>query len=166
MLNWFGKTIPTDLITNENTSLATNMIYGLFIGFPGALLTYVGMLNRIPDDLIDYGRLEGITFLGEFKYLAWPTIYPMWYLTNLGIFISGLSYMGPGFELFGADAYSHGLATFSYHIYVLTRYGENGIEEANYCFSAASGMIMAFVGIIGVVIGRKILSRGDKEVIF
>lgn len=162
----FGLTVPWDLISNEKTALATSMVYTAFVGFPGALLTYVGIFNRIPSDLIEYGQLEGLTFWGEFKYLGWPTIYPMWYLSNLTILTAGLTYMGPGFELFSGDAYSHGLATFGYHVYIITRFGENGMEQANYCFSAASSLIIGVVSIISAVAGRKLLSMGDKEVVF
>ena len=162
----FGLNVPWDLISNEKTSLVTNMIFGAFIGFPGSLLTYVGIFNRIPDDLIEYGQLEGLTFWGEFKCLGWPTIYPMWYLGNLTILTAGLNYVGPGFELFGGDAYSHGLATFGYHVYIITRFGENGIEQANFCFSAANNLILGVASIISAILGRKLLAKGDKEVIF
>lgn len=165
---WFGvENFPKLLSVNSKYALVTTLFWNFFIGFPGSLLMYVGMFRRIPEELYDYGRLEGLSLSGEFRVLGWPTLYPLWYLSNLGILTIGFSAMGPGYGLYGNYAYEYGVATWAYHLFIITRFGAPGDNPANnYCFSAASAIIQAAITLCGVLIMRKVLERGDKEIQF
>jgi ABC-type sugar transport system permease subunit len=66
------------------------MIFDIFVGIGGNLMIWLGSMSRIPKELIEVGKLEGIGPFTEFRKvvlpLIWPTFVTMITLQVIGIF--------------------------------------------------------------------------------
>ncbi len=73
-----GK-LGVDPIPNffKNSDYATNTIlfYSIWMGFGGQMLLFGGALARIPLELLESARLDGITTFKEFIYLIFPLVW-------------------------------------------------------------------------------------------
>ena len=85
------------------------IFYGLWTGFGAALILYAGAMHRVPQSVIEYGQLEGISFFKEFTRVILPMIFPT-ITTFLVVGIAGI------FTNYGA--------------YILRRRRENGYVDA------------------------------------
>ncbi len=133
------------------------MIFDILIGVGGNLVIWLGCMSRIPYDLIEYGKLEGIGPLKEFKTvilpLIWPTFTTMLILQIMGIF--GAS----GSVQILTDG-QHGTYTLAYWMYRIVKEG----TTEQYNLVAALGLIFTVLSIPLVIVGRKLLDRWGEEV--
>lgn len=168
MLDWFGKEIPL-LFTSEKTALFTSMFMQLYFSFAGSLLFYTGQFGKVPVELWEYGKLEGLSFLQEFFYIGFPAIFSVWSLAHLGILTSGLMTTGPGYSLYGTNGYKYGVVTFSYHILCTIlggRSGSGGSAMYAYPYTAAVNLVNGLLQFVCAFIMVKIFNRLDPEAEF
>lgn len=133
------------------------MIFDIFIGVGGHLVIWLGGMSRIPYDLIEYGKLEGIKPIREFVSvilpLIWPTFVTMVSLQIINIF--GAS----GSVLLLTDG-QHGTYTLAFWMYKMVK--DNLTHEFNHV--AALGLIFTVITIPIVVICRWFMNRFGEEV--
>ena len=133
------------------------LIFDVFMGVGGNLLLWLGGMNRIPDSLIEYGRLEGIGPFREFATiilpLMWPTVVTMVTLQVIGIFGSSGSVLTLTNGNFGTN-------TIAFWMYKMVQ--ENLVGEFNHV--AALGMVLTLATIPLVVVGRKFMNRYGEAV--
>lgn len=133
------------------------MIYDLLVGVGGNLVMWLGGMSRIPYDLIEYGKLEGIGPFREFATvvlpLIWPTFITMVTLQIIGIFGSS------GSVLMLTDG-QYGTYTLSFWMYKMVQAG----LTSEYNRVAALGLIFTIVTIPLVVFGRKFMNKFGEEV--
>lgn len=133
------------------------LIHDIFIGVGSNLIIWLGGMNRIPSDLIEYGKLEGIGPFREFTTvvlpLVWPTFVTMVTLQIIGIFGS------TGSVLLLTDG-QYGTYTLAFWMYKMVQ--ENLVGEFNHV--AALGMIFTLLTIPIVILGRKFMNRFGEEV--
>lgn len=168
MMNWFEVKIPL-LFTSEKTALATALFMQLYFSFAGSLLFYTGQFGKVPAELWEYGKLEGLTFLQEFIYIGFPAIFSVWSLSHLGILTSGLTTTGPGYALYGTGGYKYGVVTFAYHILCTIlggRTGSGGAPQYAYPYTAAVNLVNGLIQFAGAFIMVKIFNRLDPEAEF
>ena len=63
------------LLLRSEKSFWIIVLYGFFIGFGGNLVLYLGAMSSISYDLIEYGHLEGVNSLQQFRYIIFPGIW-------------------------------------------------------------------------------------------
>ena len=117
---------------------------GPIIGISGAtILLLTGALNRIPKDLFDYAKLDGVGFFREFYYIAlpltWSTVGIMWIMG----FATGWNVYNDVMLLTGGNHNTQnlGFALMSTTLSAVT--GDNG--DANFNYPAAIGMLMTLI---------------------
>ena len=64
------------IIFMVNNGLLYIILYDVLIGVGGNLVIWLGGMSRIPYDLIEYGKLEGIKPIREFVSVVLPLIWP------------------------------------------------------------------------------------------
>lgn len=147
--------IPTPLIVEE--AMGMMIFYMLWSSLGGGLIVWFGAMGRIPEDLIEYGRLEGIGAVGEFFKvivpLIWPTFVTIITLNCVGFFGSD----GPVF-LFTQGKY--GTTTIGYWLFEIVYNG----DVSNYGFAMSVGWVLTFATVPLVVIGRWVTRRFGQEV--
>lgn len=145
------------IIFMVNNGLLYIIIYDVLVGVGGNLVIWLGGMSRIPYDLIEYGKLEGIKPIREFVSvvlpLIWPTFVTMVSLQVIGIF--GAS----GSVLILTDG-QHNTYTLAFWMYKMVQSSLTG----EYHHVAALGLIFTVLTIPLVVICRKIMNRFGEEV--
>lgn len=133
------------------------MTYDILVGVGGSLILWLGGMNRIPYDLIEYGKLEGIGPFQEFTKVVLPLIWPT-FVTMVTLQIIGL--FGSSGSVLVLTNGEFGTYTLAFWMYKMVQ--ENLVNEYNHV--AALGMIFTILTIPIVIICRKIMNRYGEEV--
>lgn len=151
----FGLTLPTEgLLYNRATATNTIIFYVVWIGACGNILFYSAMA-RVPQELIEYGQLEGITMMKELTHVILPLIWPT-ISTTLILDCTGILGQGGPILLFNNSAY--GTTTLSYWFYMqVYGGGVNGI--GSYGVMSATGLFFTVIS-VPIILGlRKLLDK-------
>lgn len=149
--------IEEPIIIRATHGILYVMIYDVLVGVGGHLIMWLGGMNRIPYDLIEYGKLEGVGPFREFWSvilpLIWPTFVTMITLQLISIFSASGSILvltDGGFDT----------STLAFWMYKMVQ--ANVVGEFNHV--AALGMAFTIITIPLVVLGRKFINRYGEEV--
>ena len=133
------------------------MIFDVFVGIGGNLMIWLGSMARIPNELIEVGKLEGIGPFTEFRKvvlpLIWPTFVTMITLQVIGIF-------GATGSVLALTGGANGTNTIAFWMYNMVLQG----LTSEYGNVAAVGLIFTVITIPLVVIGRWLMNRFGEEV--
>ncbi len=64
------------LLDDPNTQFVTVLIYTLWVGFAGNLILYSGAMGRIPTEVVESAKLDGVGIFGELWHITIPLIFP------------------------------------------------------------------------------------------
>lgn len=138
------------LLQDSRYALTTLIVYGIWSGFGIQLILYTAAFKRIPKEVIESGRLDGLGFWTEIFYiiipLVWPFLSTMLLLSFVGIFSAD-----GGVLLFTKGAYD--TYTISYWIFAKTTGG------ANVNVVAALGMLLTLISLPITLIFRWLANR-------
>lgn len=124
---------------DSDYALKSILVYGLWSGFGSSMIFYTAAMVRIPESIIEYGRLDGIGFLKEVVHIVIPLVWPTLSVFILMGFVDIFSASGP-ILLFTSGEYN--TYTLSFWIYAKTV----GISGANQNYAAAVGLFFTLVG--------------------
>ncbi|MBQ7164687.1 MAG: sugar ABC transporter permease [Clostridia bacterium] len=132
------------------------LFYGLWSGIGYDIVLVTGAITRIPEDIVEAGRIDGLTSIKEFFYITIPmigsTIGTLLMLGTTVIF----SYFLPVRLILGGDnANSVGAGTIA--LYIVTNVRDAGTVQMP--LGAAFGIICAIIGTPIVFICRKLIDR-------
>lgn len=134
-------------LQDSGYALKTIIFYNIWMSSGMSLILYTAAFNRIPQSILEAGRLDGLGFWKEIKYilipLSWPFLSTMLLLSFCGIFGAG----GP-ILLFTKGAY--GTFTLSYWIFDKT------IEAAGLNLAATLGLVLSVMSVPIILIFRKL----------
>lgn len=133
------------------------IIFDVFVGIGANLVIWLGGMSRIPYDLIEYGKLEGVKPIREFVSVILPLIWPT-FVTMVSLQIINL-FGSTGSVLLLTDG-QHGTYTLAFWMYKMVQESLTG----EYNHVAALGLIFTVITIPLVVICRKIMNRFGEEV--
>ena len=155
-----------NLLTDVDTSFGTQIFYGLWCSFGSQLILYSGAMSRIPDSIVESGKLEGISALKEFWFITIPMVWQtitIFLVTGIaGIFTNQLS----SFSFYGTRA-PYEVQTLGYYFFVkvIPTNAESGEANFNdYPYAAAGGMLFTLVVAPVTLIGRWALERFGPNV--
>ena len=154
LLKVFGVTMP-ELLGNPETATGAVIGYVIWTCVCGHMLLLCGAMNRIPIEVLEAARLDGVKPLREFFNLIlpliWPTLSTLLILTCTGF----LSSSGP-LLLFGLDSYTMGTTTVSYWIFQKV-YMNGTLNDTNYNLVSAAGLMLTAVAVPIILAIRKLL---------
>ncbi len=169
ILQKFGVNFSNDVLRNgllgsPESAYITLVILNMFPHFIGFNLIVSGAYAKIPADLFEVGKLEGVNFIKEFFIVAVPLIWPtvvISLITNLAVIFT--------FEG-GVFVYTQGArdtATLGFYLYNMTLHVSNlqGIG-VNYGYPAAVGVVLTAVTVPIVLFGKLFLEKLIKPVEF
>ena len=145
-----GETIP--FLESEKYVLGSILFYGLWFGMGMNILLISGAIARIPEDIFEYSRLEGVGFFREFIAIVIPLIFD----TISSIFIMGAVGMFTqvgNILLLSPQTYMHKTSTIGYYIYYLVQ------ENMAYNQAAAAGLIFTCIGVPIIMGIRAIMNK-------
>ena len=142
------------LLANMDTAFQTIIFFGLWTGFGGSAMMYLGTMNGISESVVEAAKLDGITPIKELWYITLPLIWPT-FTTFLVVGFTGLFTGQANLFNFYGDGAPYKFYTFGYYLYVKT---QSAVMD-DYPYLAATGLcITAIVAPITVLL-RKALQR-------
>lgn len=139
-------------------ALKTILIYDIWMALGSNLVIWLGAMGRVPLDIIEYGKLDGIGPIKEFIHiilpLIWPTFVTMLTLQIIGIFGASGSVM-----IFTEG--KNGTYTISYWLYDVVY---NRASAQMQSLAVATGLLLTVISIPIVIIGRIIMNKFGEAV--
>ena len=133
------------------------VFYTIWLGWGGNMLIFGGSLARIPTEMFEAARLDGITASKELIYLIlplmWPTLSTILILNLTGLFGAG----GP-ILLFDSAKLNVGIDTLGY--WMFEKVWKNG--AAAYNEVSATGLILTLIGAPAILLIRWGIERVPK----
>ena len=161
---WAGLDYVPELLADDRYANATVLLHMLWMGFPGSLIIWGGTFAKIPEELLESARLDGVNWWKEFTRiivpLVWPTVALQMVLTFCGIFSSS----GAVFLLTGG---AYGTQTFSSWMYNQMYYITGKVHSSNaFNYMSAVGMFISAIAISISLVIRKFTDKVFNDVEF
>lgn len=142
ILKFFGAQNPPNLLTDKRYAFGTIIFYNVWMGFATGLILYSGAMARIPEEIVESAKLDGITRMREMVSITIPMIFPT-ISTMLVLSVAGLfTNMGPIYAIYGDLAPSH-IYTLGYYMYYIV-IGRNA-SLAGFPYAAAMGLVFTLI---------------------
>lgn len=155
---------PPELLADSTYANIVVIAHLVWLSFPGDLIIWGGTFARIPQDVLEAGKIDGTTWWTEFTKITvpmvWPTVALQMVLKFCGIF--GAS--GAVFLLTKGD---YGTMTLSSWMY-LQLYNQSGnVYTSNvYNYLSAVGLVMTVIAVAISLVVRKITDKFFNDVEF
>ncbi len=169
-LQYLGVKFSPDVLENgllgsPESAYITLVILNMFPHFIGFNLIVSGAYSKIPGDLFEVGRLEGLSFIREFFVVAVPLIWPTVVVSLITNLATIFTFEG------GVFVYTQGArdtATMGFYIYNMTYdIADNyGGSSTFYGYPAAVGVVLTVVTVPIVLFGKLFLEKLIKPVEF
>lgn len=149
-----GQPFP-DLLSSRWSAHAVMLAYIFIFTINGNLLLWLGTFKRIPDSVIEAGKLDGITPFKELFYvvtpMTWGTMSTLVILSFVGIFSAG----GPQFYFTNGNYDTY---TISYWIFLQVK------DHASYNYPCAVGLFFTAVGLPVTLLVWKIADKIQETI--
>ncbi len=158
--------VPVDpylgLLESSETGMIMLIVYTLWTGVGTNMIMFTGAMNRVPQDIFESARIDGIGFFREFFDiiipLIWPTVTTMVVFSMVGIF----SNAGIVMLLCEGNASCHNIG---YYILRYTLGAENTVNKLDgYSYPAAVGFLFTLVNVPLVFITKALCDKVGKDV--
>jgi len=144
-----------------NTVILAEMVW---LAFPGNMIIWGGTFARIPDEVLESGMIDGVTWWQEFTKIIVPMVWPTVALQMVLLFCGIFGASGNVFLLTGGQYNTITLSAWMY-LQLLQNSGSNYASNV-YNYMSAAGMVMTVLAIAISLIVRKITDKAFEEVEF
>lgn len=156
----FGVKWPA-FATDPNTATGTIIFFTIWTGFGVNLLLYQGAMGRVPEEVLEAGKLDGVGWVREMFQIITPMIWPT--LSTTIILALSRIFTATGPILLFADTSGVGdtagsSTTLSYFIFSQS-YGSSSLE-----YPAAISVFFTIISFPLVIFVRWIFGKLDPEV--
>ncbi len=155
LVELFGGQLPA-LLTSHATATPTILVYCVWVGFGVNIVLYQGAMGRIPEDVIEAGKIDGISWWRELLNVVTPMVWPT-ISTTLVFALTGLFNSSGPILLFGTGG-NFSTSTINYYIYQQVH------DLAVYNYPAAIGVFFTVVSLPIVFGFRWLVNKIDPEV--
>lgn len=161
---WLGLEQVPELLADSRFANTIVLLHMIWLNFPGDLIIWGGTFARIPEEVLESARIDGVNWWQEFTRiivpLVWPTLSLQMILMICGIF--GAS--GANFLLCGGG---HGTMTFSTWTYLQTLDNSGSAYTSNvYNYMSAVGLMVTIVAIVLSLSIRRFTDRVFNDIDF
>lgn len=161
LLEWTGVDMGS-MFFNKDRAFWILVFYKEFFSLSAGYIVNIGTLKKIPEDLIDVGKLQGLTMWQEFWYIGFPCLYKvlsMGWWGILGSLLLGTSL--PIYEFYADRAYEYNLVTLDYYIFTSTL-GQGTTSAGEIAgYSQAWAYISSLIGLGCTLISMKVFDKFD-----
>lgn len=156
--NLTGKEI-IGLTSNPDTSFGAVLLYSLWMSMGGGLLTTLGAMNSIDNEILEAGKIDGTNAITEFWHIVLPGIYR---LTFLGFITGVVSILISDYGLYGFYGNAADPQTWTIGYYYNSKMIHAPREQLP--FYAAWGLLISAVSIpITLFLRNLIYNHGPSE---
>lgn len=142
-----------------NYTIWLNMIW---LGFPGDLIIWGGTFARIPEDVLESARLDGVNWISEFTKIVvpmvWPTVALKMVLTVCGV-------LGASGQVYLLTKGNYGTMTLSCWLYRTLMESSGTKYTSNvYNYLSAVGLVMTVISVGIALVVRKYTDKAFQDV--
>lgn len=161
---WLHLDVVPELLADSRFANVTVLLNMLWLGFPGDLIIWGGTFARIPEEVLESGRIDGTTWWTEFTRIIVPMVWPTVALQMVLMFCGIFGASGNVFLLTGGG---HGTMTLSAWMYIELLNSSGSRYSTNvYNYLSAVGMIMTVIA-VGISLGiRRFTDKVFNDVEF
>ncbi len=127
-------------LSNPDTRFGTIVFYGIWIGFGGSMLYFLGSMNAIDPQMVEAAQIDGVSLFQEFRYITLPMIYPTLTTTIVTGIVGIFTNQNNLIPFYGTNAPSN-LQTIGYWLFADTLKA----EETRYPFLSAAGLLITLI---------------------
>lgn len=136
----------------------------LWLGFPGDLIIWGGTFARIPVELLESARIDGVNWWGEFTKIVVPMVWPTVALKMVFLFCGIFGSSGSVFLLTEGN---YGTETItSWMFKVLYQNSASRYSSNVYNYLSAVGLIITIIAVVISLTVRKFADKAFDEVEF
>lgn len=151
--------IEINFINSPRYAMWSVVIYKIWIGIAGNMIYYSGTMARIPQEVVESAKLDGIGFFGEMFHIVIPLIWPTLSTLLLISFMSIFGATGPLLVFGNAEYYSGRTMTIAYQIFKWSV-----ADSPDYNYASAVGLFFTLIQLPIVFLIRFILSKLNDKV--
>lgn len=162
--NLLNLDYPPELLADSAFANIVVIAHMVWLSFPGDLIIWGGTFARIPQEVLEAGKIDGTTWWTEFTKvivpMVWPTVSLQMVLKFCGIF-------GASGAVFLLTKGEYGTMTLSSWMY-LQLYNQSGnVYTSNvYNYLSAVGLVTTVIAVAISLVIRKITDKFFNEVEF
>ncbi len=152
--------IITPFLQNKDLIMPTVIFYNVWVCFGAQILIYTGAMGQISPEILEAGKVDGVTSTREFFSIVIPIILPTvatFMIANVATIFTNqanlYAFFGQGLE----PQYR----TIGYYLYDLVANTEYKMTMYNY--ASAVGIICTFVAFPLTMLTKKLLSGGGDQ---
>lgn len=155
------------LLVTDKYAFGTLLVYQFFFAIPGSLLINLGTMSRVPTEIIESGKLEGISYFREFINIYIPLMFPVLQVYLLGMFVGFFTAQGPLYAIYGSGASTKiylpdNAKSLGYYMFVSATADTGGADKRYmYGYTAAANLLIGVVSVPIVYITKLILDKFD-----
>lgn len=159
----FGVNTDGIMTDRQPINLILLLAYSTFMAMPGSLLVNIGTMSRVPPELVEYGKLEGMSLWQEFIHLTLPLMYPLLQASCLGIFSGIFGAQGALYAIYAEGAPEN---TVSFGYFVFTSVVTDMQTNSMYGYTAAINLLIGAISLPIVWGTKKLFDHFDPEAEF
>ena len=152
-------------ISNPENQWTTILCYGLFFSVAANLVLYIGAMNGVDENVMEYAEIDGLGTLGKLYFVVVPSIWPTISVFIVTGFAGFFTDQGATYKFFDVSAHDSAY-TLGYWLYLKvapSAYG-GGSPIAEYPMAATAGIIFTLIAAPVTIILRRLLERfGPRE---
>ena len=155
---------PPELLADSTYANIVVLAHLVWLSFPGDLIIWGGTFARIPQDVLEAGKIDGVSWWTEFTHITVPMVWPTVALQMVLKFCGVFGASGAVFLLTKGD---YGTMTLSSWMY-LQLYNQSGnIYTSNvYNYLSAVGLVLTVIAVAISLVVRKITDKFFNDVEF
>lgn len=164
MQDWLNLDYTPVLLADSRFSNITILLHMLWMGFPGDLIIWGGTFARIPVDVLESAKLDGISWWGEFTKITVPLVWPTVALNLVLSFCGIFSASGAVFLLTRGD---YGTMTIPAWLYIQL-VDQSGTQYTSnvYNYLSAVGLVLTVISITISLFIRRWTDKAFDDVDF
>lgn len=165
---WVGKLTglekAPELLADSRFANGTIWAQMIWLGFPGDLIIWGGTFARIPDDVLESARIDGVTWWTEFTKIIVPMVWPTVAL-QMVLMVCGL--FGASGNVWLLTEGQYGTHTISSWMYEILIRNSGGAYTSNvYNYLSAVGLVITVIAITLSTLVRRWTDKVIDEVEF
>lgn len=155
---------PPELLADSRFANTVVLLHMVWLGFPGDLIIWGGSFSRIPNDVLEAGKIDGVNWWQEFTKITvpmvWPTVALQMVLMFCGIF-------GASGQVFLLTKGRYETMTLNAWMYLQLLEGSGSQYSSNiYNYMSAVGLVFTVIAILISLGIRRWADKAFEEVEF
>lgn len=153
-----------DLLADSDYANKVILLNMIWLSFPGDLIIWGGTFSRIPGDVLESAKLDGVSWWTEFTKIILPMVWPT---VALQMVLLACGFFGASGNVFLLTEGQYGTMTFSAWQYLqLYNYSGSRYSSNIYNYLSAVGLVATVIAVTISIIVRKFANKAIEEVEF